>query len=104
MALLTLQQEYDQTQNATTIQVAKMAMITVALTVAGETLDPLHVSKYNKRHDLATRVLNDPDYYAPRFLATALALNAVAGYPTDQNKIDAITSVFDKIAGVAVND
>lgn len=86
------------------LQVGRMAMIQVSLTIASEAVDNIHPVKHLKRHTLATNVLNDPDYWTPRFVQAAIALDQASGYGTDALIIQAITTVFDKIAGVDAAD
>lgn len=95
------------------LNIGRMAMIQVSLgivsearqytTIEGEQVE-LHATKHQKRHDLAVKALNDPDYWTPRFVFAALALDQPTGYTTDALIIQAVTTVFDKIAGVDIND
>jgi hypothetical protein len=100
----TLQQQYALAQNATVQQVIRMSMIGNALTIVSEATDSSHPVKHQKRHDLAMRVLNDPDYYQPRFVQAAAAQDILTTGSSDSQINAAIALLFDKISGVDAND
>lgn len=100
----TLAQQYTNSQNAAIQQKVRMAMVKNALTIAAESPDPAHEIKYVKRHDLATRVLLDPDYYLMRFVYAICAKDTVDGTTTDPQIVSEIGTLYDLIAGVASGD
>lgn len=100
----TLAAQYTLTQNATVQQAIRMAMISNANTIVGEAYDSLHVSKWNKRHELAVLVLRDPDYWLMRFVYSTIANDVLTGASTDAQIKAEVGLTFDRIAGVASND
>lgn len=102
--MATLAQQYTLSQNATVQQSVRMAMVKNALTVVSEPADELHPIKHKKRHDLAARVLLDPDYYLMRFVYAICAKDTLTGASTDATIITEIGSLYNLISGVDAAD
>jgi hypothetical protein len=68
--------------NATFLSQVKVAMVTAAIAIQGETVSPHDSTQFQKRQQLATAVLANIDGYLPRF-SWAVAQNAaiVRGAP-----------------------
>jgi hypothetical protein len=100
----TLAAQWTLSQNTTAQQAIRMSMVKNALTVVSEAADAAHPVKHQKRHELAVRVLNDPDYYLMRFVYAAVAQDTLTASSTDAQINTAILSLFDLISGVDAND
>ncbi len=105
-----LSAQYTLSQNAGLQQTIRMSMVGNALTVVSEArqydveLVEIHAIKHDKRHGLASRILLDPDYYLMRFVYASCAQDTLTGASSDAQINAAVLSLFDKIAGVDVND
>lgn len=95
-----LEAQFNLSREPVVIGKVMMAMTQVALLISLEVFDDKRPIRYKKRQDLAVKCLNDPDYWARRFVQAGIALDQSTGYGTDDLIIGAITKVFDPLAGV----
>lgn len=100
----TLAQQFTLSQNANVQQSIRMSMIGQALIIVSEAVDSVHPVKHQKRHDLASTVLRDPDYWLVRFVHAACAQDTLTGASTDTQINTAVNSLFNQISGVDAAD
>ncbi len=100
----TLASQWTLSQTPSVQQLVRMSMIKNALIVVAEAADEAHPLKHTKRHDLAIRVLLDPDYYLMRFVYASVAQDTLTVSSTDAQINAAIASLYDLLAGVDAND
>jgi hypothetical protein len=102
--MATLAAQYTLSQTVAVQQLVRMAMTKNALTVVAEAVDVDHPTKHAKRHDLAARVLLDPDYYLMRFVYAICAKDTLTVSSTDALIISEVGTLFDLISGVDAAD
>ncbi len=99
-----LSAQYTLSQTVAVQQLVRMAMVKNALTIVSEAVDPGHEARHIKRHDLATRVLMDSDYYLMRFVYAICAKDTLTAGSPDALILSEIGTLFDAIAGVDIAD
>lgn len=102
--MATLAQQYTLSQTAGVQQVIRMAMVKNALTVVAEAVDLVRPNRHLKRHELAIKVLQDPDYWLMRFVYAISAKDTLVVGSADALILSEIATLFDLISGVDAAD
>lgn len=80
-----------------------VALTAAAIAVIGEAQGGMTVTKLDKRHQYAMRVMENPALFADK-VAFLLAASGVTPAATDTTLLNTITSGWNKLAGVKITD
>jgi hypothetical protein len=81
-----------------------IACAQVALAVAVEAQGAMSLTKWNKRGDLAQRVLQSPDSVVVRFVTALVTIAGATAAATDAQLVTAVQGFWDAMAGVRAGE